>query len=207
MAELSARVVGAGIDLSVDDDTAADSGAEGNGHSVPRSLGRAREELAEGGRVGVVLDLYLLMEAFLHHIGDLPVGEEEVGRGLDDARLGIDRAGHADTDILDVVRGDPGFFDSLKDYRRHRVANLRLGTGNGRFASRLRYYIILLINDSGHDVCAAEIDSYSEHTLPPQKLFCMIYIFASQRIVYIFCHYNQYITGKQKKKVFSAIWM
>lgn len=89
------------------DDTAADSGAEGYHHDVVIILRSARKGLAVGRAVSIIRDvgrdgavLGELREHILIHPAEV-VGEYDV------AVFGVQRARHADADVLDILQREP----------------------------------------------------------------------------------------------------
>ena len=159
MTQLGACKVGAAVDFAVDDDAAADAGAQCDGNRVFGALGAAREVFTQSRRVCVVFDEHLGVKALLHHLHNLPVVEEQVGGILDHARLGIDRTRNADADALDVVHGQLSLLDRLFGDLRHAVADLAFGTGHCGFAGCARNDFIFLVNNTRHNVGAAQVDT------------------------------------------------
>ena len=60
MTQLGTREIEAGVDLAVDDDTAADARAEGDHHGDGRAGRNTRDRLCLSSRVCVVFDVDLL---------------------------------------------------------------------------------------------------------------------------------------------------
>ena len=104
VADLAAGEVAAGIDLVVDDDAAAEAGAQRDGDRVVGACERAGLVLAVSRSVGVVLkDDELAVRAVGDHLAQLEVLEVQVVGELDDAGRAVDGAGASDADPRHVV--------------------------------------------------------------------------------------------------------
>ena len=91
VAELGAGAGRAAVDLAVEDQAAADPGADGQHHHVRLAAGGAEEVLGEGGDVAVVVDEDRQPDPLFDEVADRQVGERQVDGGDGDAALVVDR--------------------------------------------------------------------------------------------------------------------
>ena len=95
----------AAVELAVEDDAAADAGADGDQQQVVDVVAGAELELAPRGGVGVVLDHDRQVDARLEVGLEVDVAPGEVGREQHDGAGLVDVAGRADADRLDLRGG------------------------------------------------------------------------------------------------------
>ena len=109
MADFQTGVVEAGVQLAVQHGAAAHTGAQSDGHHGLAALARTGGVLAQRRGVGVVLNIDLLAQTGLEHLGQRHIVEVQVGPVLHNAVLGVNDAGRTDAHRLDVVHGEaPG---------------------------------------------------------------------------------------------------
>ena len=113
MAQLGTGVVEAGKNLAVDDDSAADSGTQGDGHRILCPLGRTGDVFAIGRRIGVVLNIHLAAQQRFHVGLQRPIVVAEVRVELHHAALAVHAAGGADAHPLQVAHRKLMLFGQL----------------------------------------------------------------------------------------------
>lgn len=115
-------------DLAVEDEPAADAGADPAAHQVRRALSRARLPLAVDRDVHVVVQGDLLAEPLTEDLGDLLVFPAEVHRLEHDPGVGVNRARRPHAHGLDRLERDTrrvaGFLHTVDDAVQHRVPAL-----------------------------------------------------------------------------------
>ncbi len=105
--DLAGEPVGAAIDPSVDDDAAADPGADPDVQHVAMPSGRAKPVFAVGGGGAVVVDHHGQVEGGLDHLRQGHVAPGEVRRVPEDAGVGLDEAGRPDAHGARPARRGP----------------------------------------------------------------------------------------------------
>ena len=160
MAQLSAEVVEARVDFPVDDDAAADAGAQRHHDGVLVPLGGPGQDLAVSGHVGVVFHVDFLPGPLLHVLPQGGVPEFQVV-GVDDGPgLRLHRPGSAHADAVRVVHGQPRLFQGLPGALDHpvrhqlRIAHRVCGGHHG-----LGHDLIVLVHHAGLDEGSAQVDS------------------------------------------------
>ena len=108
--DLAGHVRGAVIEPAVEDDPAADAGADGEPDRVPAPLRGADPPLAQHGAVGVVVERRREPQAVVDDLAQRQVDPAEVRREQHDAALGVERARRADADADDLrARAPPAW--------------------------------------------------------------------------------------------------
>ena len=107
VADLARHVRRAVVQLAVEDDPAADAGADRDADGVPRAARRADPPLAEHRAVGVVVERGGQAQPVVDDLPERQVHPAEVGREQHDAALGVERAGRADADAEDLGAAAP----------------------------------------------------------------------------------------------------
>lgn len=169
VANLAGSEVVADVEVAVDDDAAADAGADEDADEV-LGLGFVfAVEGAEGADVAVVADEDGDGEAFLQLFlkrDVFPPGK--VGGEDDFAGIGIDGAGRADADGADVLHGEVAFIDGVVDAAGNAVddgfdAAIGFGAELGG-----AFEVELVVEDAGENFRAAEV--YAE-----EKIFAVVW--------------------------------
>ena len=113
MAHFPCCVVAAVHDFAVDDNAAADTGAERNRNEVFHVTARARDRFAERRTVGVIFEINRLVKIFRQNIPRGDFIKAEVVRIFDNTEAFIHGARCADTDRRNFVHGNAGVFDGF----------------------------------------------------------------------------------------------
>ena len=155
VAELGGRSVGAVEDVAVEGDRAADAGAESHDQRDVSAGGRAVAHLGEQRDVGVVVGHGRRPDALGDDRRDRHADDRQMGRGDDDAAGGVDQAGHAEADRVDLPVGllaqlDDGVGDGGEQLLAPQAGDHALGAS----AHRER-----LIDERGLQVRATQIDA------------------------------------------------
>ena len=98
MPDLTGNAVAAGIQLAVNDNAAANAGAERYHQHVARALGRTGSRFAERGTVGIVIQMHRTAELRQKRIRKADVVQSQIGAEPQGAGFLVKRAGHTDTD-------------------------------------------------------------------------------------------------------------
>ena len=165
MPQLRAREVEAGIDLAVDDDTAAETGPEGDHDRIFCASRRSGDGFRLGGGVGVVLRVN----------GDAPEQRGQIVRQRIIEKRDIVSVNHHSAHVVDgpggrharpadVRGGDAEIRHKGLGDRRHvgdDGVRASLGFGGG---ARFLYDGVVFVNDSDGDVRAAQVYSDIIHT-------------------------------------------
>ena len=114
MADLCAGAMNACDDLTVDDESATDTGAEGHHHEIIVALTATLPHLAQGGNIGIVSDgtADLSAHELLHLLRRPVIMPAEVDADVHIA-VRLDRTRHTDTDALDVRELDALLLEAL----------------------------------------------------------------------------------------------
>ncbi len=155
VAELAGQSVLAAVDVAVADDGAADAGAERDHDHVVLAAAGAEAPFGPGGGVGVVLDhdgeaepgAERLLEGFA---APVEVGGEEHG-----GAFGVDPAGRADADRVDVVLVGE-LQDEVDDDVLDDLGALALVGGLGAQPVQDASFAV---DHAGHDLGAADVDA------------------------------------------------
>ena len=97
---------------AVDDDTAADAGAQSGQHHTLAACAAAAPVLAQGGHVGVVAGLDRQAGQLAQGLMEVEHAPAQVDAAVDDAVVG-DGTGHADADADDVLLADAVAFQAV----------------------------------------------------------------------------------------------
>ena len=114
MADLRAGAVSAVEELAIDDDAAADAGAQGCEDHVLGALAAALPEFAQSGNVGVVTGLDGEAHQLGQSLGDVENAPAQVNTLVDHA-LAVDGTGHADAHADDGGLVNVLLVDELQD--------------------------------------------------------------------------------------------
>ena len=168
VSQLRTHTVGAGIDLMVDDDAAADAGAQGQEHGVCNPGGNARNGFRKARNGRIVVDKDGLIDDLLHDLAQGHHVPAQVGAENNHAGLGVGQTGNAHTDGLDVVHGVACILDNLQGEIRHILddgfRSALQQRGNGILVQDLARFVY----QANRNVGAAQINAYINHTeLPP----------------------------------------
>jgi len=107
-------------ELAIDHDTAADAGAQREQHEAAHVLPRARGELAEGSRVGVILEHRRDAGRGGHAVAQGNHGPAEQVRGFEDNALFVGhRTGGADADACHLRARQTGAANQISGKIRH----------------------------------------------------------------------------------------
>ena len=151
----SAAEVGAAVDLAVNDDAGADTGAQCDADRILCTLGCACHILAVCCGVGIVLNESGLAQfgfQILHHGG---VVEAQIVGVFDDAGSTVGNAGGAHADPLDLIHGQTSLFGCLTGHLCHICGDLLLRTGQVGLHACLCQDLIALVYHAGNNVCTA----------------------------------------------------
>ena len=96
--DLTGNAVAAGVQLAVNDNAAANAGAERYHQHVARALGRTGSRFAERGAVCVVIQMHRTAELRQKRIRKTDVIQTQIGTEPQGAGFLVKRAGHADAD-------------------------------------------------------------------------------------------------------------
>ena len=96
--DLTGNAVAAGVQLAVNDNAAANAGAERYHQHVARALGRTGSRFAERGAVRVVIQMHRTAELRQKRIRKADVIQTQIGAEPQGAGFLVKRAGHADAD-------------------------------------------------------------------------------------------------------------
>ena len=156
----------------IDDDAAANTGAQGDSNGVVSTFQSTCHVLAVCRCIGVIFHKDLLaFHALGQHLLHGSVFKRQVVGKLNNASLLVDGARRANTNPRHIVNGDACVLQSLISGSRHSVSNF-LGIGNLGLGSGPRDNFVFLIYDTYGNIGAAQIDSEIIHTelLLPQKI-------------------------------------
>lgn len=159
VAELAGHAVLAALDLAVLEDRAADAGAERDHDEVLLTAARAEAPLGPGRGVGVVVDHDGDGEACLEGVAERLVAPGEVRGEEHGGPLGVDPAGRADADGVDVVpvgEVQDQFDDGVLDH----LGALGLV---GRLGADLLQDGAVGVDHPGHDLRTADVDAHGGH--------------------------------------------
>ncbi len=159
MTQLCAREIRAGIDLAVDDDTAADARSQRDADCVRSALCCARNVLAVSSRICVILHKCRSAGRLGNPLDHRDIVEIEVIGILNDAGHGIRDARRTNADPLDLLRCQSALADRIQCAGCHICRNLLCGTRTVGLAGDLPENVVILVNQSGDDVRAAEINT------------------------------------------------
>src|SRR5262249_51351926 len=109
----------AGVKLAVDDDSAADAGADKDAQHVPGSLRRAVRVFAVGAQAHVVFELHLPGPAGRQHAGQLDVVPLKIRGVAHLANARIDLARNADAQATNGPASDAGLLEQILDATFH----------------------------------------------------------------------------------------
>jgi len=129
-ADLSRAAVVAAVETPVDDDAGAEPGADGEADQVANAAAGAEVELADGERVGVVVDVGGHAVALLQVVAErhlAPGGD--VLHPIDDAAVEVDDARHATADAGHLAIED--LVDGAEDLRRDHLGPLAVRDARG----------------------------------------------------------------------------
>ena len=155
MTDLGTGIVRAGVDLAVDDDTAANACSESDADSVLSTLCSAGYELAVCSSISVVLDEYRLVDSLLDILHHRSVLKAQVVGVLDDTCCAVSDSGSTNADPLDIVDSELCVLYSLKSHSCHIVSNFLFGTGAVCLGACLCNDVVLLVYHSGNDISTA----------------------------------------------------
>jgi hypothetical protein len=144
----------------VNDDAAADTGAQRPHHRAGRVVSGADPELAECGGVGVVLQHGRLLQAIRNVLTNLEsVPRWQVARSQQHSRRDVHRAGSRQSNRVHVVHRQARLLDGVEDAAFEiRHADFRRLPGFGR-DNALRQRLAVVIHDSDFDRRASDIDT------------------------------------------------
>ena len=166
MTQLCTGVVEARNDLTADDDTTTDTGAQGDHNRILSALGGAGHHLAPCGGVGVVLNEYILHgEACLHRVTDGELIEGgDVAAVLDHSRIVVGDTGGCDTHRSNIGGVNAGLAaDGMAD-GGHVGGDLLGRTVSPRGDACLTDDFKIFIHNTGGDVGATQVNTDTIHT-------------------------------------------
>ena len=151
--DLGGHAEGAAVELAVQHDAAADTGADGDEQEVVDVLAGTEGELAPGGRVGVVLDDHREVHVLLQLGLQVDVPPRQVGREVDPRPGVVDvpRGAHADA-------GDVVARPELGHQARDRSLD-RLDVLGRRLDLQLLQDAAVGVDDAPGDLGAADVDA------------------------------------------------
>src|SRR6478735_1089253 len=152
VADLRADAVRAAVDLTVQHQPAADTGADGDQQQVLGVVAGAVHELAPRRGVGVVLDHDRELDALLELALEVLVAPGDVRCEEHHRALLVDVAGRTHADRLDRVPGA-----ELGHQAGDRLLD-GLGVGRGRLDAELLDDRAVLVDDTAGDLGAADVD-------------------------------------------------
>ncbi len=157
MTEFPRDVGHAVVDLTVDDDAAANPRAERETDDVLRAARGAAPPFTEDRAVGVIIEGCGKTEPLAHTIAQRHVRPAEVGREQHDAGLGVERTGRADPHAFDFFPGlRDGRLGEFDDARGDRVRALG---GHGRLRDDAMNLRPVLGEDSGDEIRTPNVNS------------------------------------------------
>ena len=173
VADLAGHVGGAVVELAVEDEPAADPGADGDADRVPRAPRRAHPPLAEDRAVGVVVELGGKPEPVANDLPQRQVDPAEVGREQHDAALGVERARRADADAEDLRAGQlpAGLARCTRSASATSRSTTSLGArlGVGRLGREAVQRAAVLGHAADDEVGSADVNAEDEsHGAPPR---------------------------------------
>ena len=159
VAQFGTGIVAAGINLMVDNDTAAHASAQSDGDGVVSALQGTRHVLAVGRGIGIILhkDLFTLHTLGKHLLHGRIFKGQVVGK-LDDARGLIDGAGRANSHPGHIGQCNAGVLQSGIGRLSHSVRHL-LGVFQLCFRGSPRDDLVILIHDADGNIGAAQVNS------------------------------------------------
>src|SRR5450830_30631 len=141
MSDFSGQVTGTPIQLIVQDQPSAQSGAEGKEDHVPIPVSRPPVPFGKGAGVRIVLEKTPDTGFFLEYPDNRNiVPARKVWRRKDKTLVAVERAAAADTDGKDLVPSDFSFADKTLDRRRN--------PSNNRFSIALSIKLVLFFQGS-----------------------------------------------------------
>ena len=162
--------VEAAQNLAAQDNAAADAGAQSNDDRIVVPLCTARNVLAVGGGVGVVLDIDLAAEQVLEVRAEVPVVIAEVRVEAYEAGGKVHAAGRADADIFDVGKIDLIILGhgaaQVGQCLFQILRRARQTGGPGQLADDL----IIFVDNTGGHCGAAQVDTnrvFAHNKIPP----------------------------------------
>ena len=160
MAELSALVHVAAVELAVEDHAAAHTGAYKETDYILVASCSAVLILAQHAYVYIVADIERNAEFLLHGGLDIIVSPGQVGGEQDDSLGLIDDARCARCDRGDLLLADPGSFQHLFHYADDHFLNVVCGISVllGFFLDAVDN-ILVLVKDHAEDLCSADIET------------------------------------------------
>ena len=175
MAELSALVHVAAIELTVKDHSAAHAGAYEETDYILVASCSAVLVLAQNTYVYIVADIERNAELLLHGGLDVIVSPGKVGGEQDDTLGLIDDARRARGDRGDLFLADPGSFQHLFHHADDHFLNVVRGVSVllGLFLDAVNN-ILVLVKDHAEDLCSTNIETdviLFCHNTPPWKMF------------------------------------
>ena len=169
VAELAAQTAAAAVRLAVDEDAAADAGADRDHEEVARALGGAVARLAERREMAVVVDGDLLARARHDERTHVDAGERQVGAELHGLAQEVDLTRDADAHACDFrgVRAGLDLFDEVDD-----GVDDRERTRLGREPFGVLDDAALALDQTDGDSSAADVDAdrvAGAHAVPPRE--------------------------------------
>ena len=168
VADLAAYAVEAAPRTAVDDDAAADAGAQRQEHAGGGALAHARDAFGKAGHGGVVVDKDGLIDIFLELAAQRNVLPAHVGAENDVAGFRVRDAGDADAHRMNVVHRKFGFFQHLQSAVTHVRDDLLIGTADQRGGFALMDELTFFVHQTDLDAGSAYVntDVYHDSILP-----------------------------------------
>ena len=166
MAQLRAHGAHTGIDLAVDDDTAAHAGAQRDEHHVLIPHSRARHDLCQRRAVGVVAETDGDPEMLMEHLADRYVEPSQIISPHHHAGLAVAGAGGADADAGAIGGHQARLLQRhlhgaahVRQHLLHRAERARGNTG-------LRDDPVPVVHHAHGNVGAAQVNPDTIHGFP-----------------------------------------
>jgi len=177
----------AAIEMAVDDDAAADAGAEGEHDHVCRPLPRTEPPFGEGGGIAVVLDAGREPVALVRAIGEVHLMQREIHGAQGDAGPAVDVEGNAVSDRGRTVG------EKILDDPVDRAEHVGLASVGGRDLDRAADRPVAR-DEAGENLRPAEVD-------PDNTFFTHVAATITARMPEQEKPYRVYKGGRAKGKV------
>jgi hypothetical protein len=139
VSDLAGTVGRAVKELPLHDDSATDSGADGDADGVAGAAGRAPPPFTQHGAVGIVVQHGGQSQPFMDNLTQREIDPAEIGREKHDPTLGVERSWRPDSDPQDFDAGHfaPGLLDGALGQGNQPVEHVPLaGLGMGGLTSQ-----------------------------------------------------------------------
>ena len=160
MAQFCAAIVKTGEQPAINDNTASHAGPQRHGHRVGSTPGRAGQHLPQRRGIGVVGDIYFLMQPFLQIFSHGDIFKQQVIGVLHHPGFFIGRSGYADAYLPDLLPRHPSVCRCRLSAFGHGIHHLFCRARNAGFGLCPADDTKRIIHNARFDVGASQIDSH-----------------------------------------------